>query len=49
VLAPPHASKAAIEAKLCTANGVVGARIARRDKTAFASARRWRWGDAVEP
>ena len=49
VLAPPQASKATIEAKLCTANGVVGASIARRDKASFASARRWRWGDAVEP
>jgi ribosomal protein RSM22 (predicted rRNA methylase) len=47
VLAPPHASKAAIEAKLCTADGIIGASIARRDKPGYARARRWRWGDAV--
>jgi ribosomal protein RSM22 (predicted rRNA methylase) len=47
VLAPPHASKAAIEAKLCTADGVINAGIARRDKIGYAAARRWRWGDAV--
>jgi ribosomal protein RSM22 (predicted rRNA methylase) len=45
VLAPPRTSKAAIEAKLCTADGVVEAGVARRDKTAYARARRWRWGD----
>jgi ribosomal protein RSM22 (predicted rRNA methylase) len=47
VLAPPHAGKAAIEAKLCTADGVIDASVARRDKPAYAQARRWRWGDAV--
>jgi ribosomal protein RSM22 (predicted rRNA methylase) len=48
VLAPPHASKAAIDAKLCTKAGVVQASVPRRDKTAYAKARRWRWGDAVD-
>jgi ribosomal protein RSM22 (predicted rRNA methylase) len=48
VLAQPHASKAAIEAKLCTADGAIASStIARRDKPAYASARRWRWGDSV--
>jgi len=47
VLAPPHVGKAAVEAKLCTTSGVTQASIARRDKAAYASARRWRWGDAV--
>jgi ribosomal protein RSM22 (predicted rRNA methylase) len=47
VLAPPHVGKAAVEAKLCTADGVTQASIPRRDKAAYASARRWRWGDAV--
>lgn len=47
VLAPPDVGKAEITAKLCTADGVELARIARRDKAAYASARRWRWGDAV--
>lgn len=48
VLAQPVVGKAAVEAKLCTASGVVEAGIARRDKQAYASARRWRWGDGVE-
>ncbi len=49
VLAPPHASKVAIEAKLCMAQGAVAhAVIPRRDKTAYATARRCRWGDAVD-
>jgi ribosomal protein RSM22 (predicted rRNA methylase) len=47
VLALPRASKVAIEAKLCTVSGVVEASIPRRDKAAYAGARRWRWGDAV--
>jgi ribosomal protein RSM22 (predicted rRNA methylase) len=48
VLAPPRVGKAAIDAKLCTADGVTEAAIPRRDKTAYAAARRWRWGDAVQ-
>ena len=48
VLAPPHTGKAAIDAKLCTLNGVVNASIPRRDKAAYAAARRWRWGDGVQ-
>lgn len=47
VLAPPHVGKAATTAKLCTPSGVVQASIPRRDKPAYAQARRWRWGDAV--
>jgi ribosomal protein RSM22 (predicted rRNA methylase) len=47
VLAPPHVGKAAVEAKLCTSDGVAQAGIPRRDRAAYASARRWRWGDAV--
>ena len=47
VLAPPHVGKAGIGAKLCAATGVVGATVPRRDKAAYAQARRWRWGDAV--
>jgi ribosomal protein RSM22 (predicted rRNA methylase) len=47
VLAPPHLSKVEVTAKLCTAHGLVQARIPHRDKTAYAIARRWRWGDAV--
>jgi len=48
VLAPPVQTKAAITAKLCTADGVAMATVQRRNKEAYAKARRWRWGDAVE-
>jgi ribosomal protein RSM22 (predicted rRNA methylase) len=48
VLAAPHAGKAAIDAKLCTPRGVVNAGVPRRDKAAYATARRWRWGDGVQ-
>jgi ribosomal protein RSM22 (predicted rRNA methylase) len=47
VLAPPHVGKAAITAKLCTIDGVIPAGIPRRDKAAYATARRWRWGDTA--
>lgn len=47
VLAPPDVGKAGITAKLCTEEGVVIAEVPRRDKAAYANARRWRWGDAV--
>jgi ribosomal protein RSM22 (predicted rRNA methylase) len=47
VLAPPLAGKAAIAAKLCTPNGIAFTKIPRRDKSAYARARRWLWGDAV--
>jgi ribosomal protein RSM22 (predicted rRNA methylase) len=47
VLAPPHIGKAAVEVKLCTIEDVRLTSIPRRDKAAYASARRWRWGDAV--
>ncbi|MDD1532625.1 MULTISPECIES: small ribosomal subunit Rsm22 family protein [unclassified Bradyrhizobium] len=47
VLAPPDVGKAEITAKLCTEDGVELAKVPRRDKAAYAAARRWRWGDAV--
>lgn len=47
VLAAPVVGKAEITAKLCTADGLAQAKIPRRDKAAYAQARRWRWGDAV--
>jgi ribosomal protein RSM22 (predicted rRNA methylase) len=47
VLAPPDAGKVEVSAKLCTAGGVDVAKVPRRDKAAYATARRWRWGDAV--
>jgi ribosomal protein RSM22 (predicted rRNA methylase) len=47
VLAQPVVTKIEVTAKLCTADGVVTAKIPRRAKTDYAAARRWRWGDAV--
>ena len=47
VLAQPALGKAEISAKLCTAEGLALARVARRDKQAYARARHWRWGDAI--
>jgi ribosomal protein RSM22 (predicted rRNA methylase) len=47
VLAQPIVGKAEISAKLCTADGLAIAKVPRRDKAAYAAARRWRWGDAV--
>ncbi|MGY3454292.1 small ribosomal subunit Rsm22 family protein [Bradyrhizobium sp. USDA 4353] len=49
VLAPPVVTKIAATAKLCLADGSAAAvSIPRRDKPAFAAARRWDWGDGVE-
>jgi ribosomal protein RSM22 (predicted rRNA methylase) len=47
VLAQPVASKVEVSAKLCTAGGLSLAKVPHRDKTAYARARRWRWGDAA--
>jgi ribosomal protein RSM22 (predicted rRNA methylase) len=47
VLAPPVVGKAEIAARLCAPDGVVLAKVPRRDKAAYARARRWSWGDAV--
>ena len=47
VLAPPVVSKVEVSAKLCTASGVSFTKVPRRDKAAYAKARRWRWGDAL--
>lgn len=48
VLAQPVVSKVEVTAKLCTAEGVVVAKVPRRAKADYAAARRWRWGDAVK-
>jgi ribosomal protein RSM22 (predicted rRNA methylase) len=45
VLAPPSVSKVEVTAKLCTVGGLEIAKVPHRDKTAYAKARRWRWGD----
>jgi ribosomal protein RSM22 (predicted rRNA methylase) len=47
VLAPPRTTKPAIELKLCTAAGVELRAIPRRDKPAYATARRLEWGDSA--
>jgi ribosomal protein RSM22 (predicted rRNA methylase) len=47
VLAQPVVSKVEVTAKLCTAEGVVLTKVPRRAKADYASARRWRWGDAA--
>jgi ribosomal protein RSM22 (predicted rRNA methylase) len=47
VLAPPISGKAEIAAKLCAPDGLTLAKVLRRDKPAYARARRWGWGDAV--
>jgi ribosomal protein RSM22 (predicted rRNA methylase) len=47
VLAQPAVSKVEIAAKLCTPEGLTVAKVPRRAKAYYASARRWRWGDAV--
>lgn len=47
ILAQPVVGKAEISAKLCTPDGVTIAKVPRRDKTAYAIARHWRWGDAM--
>jgi len=47
VLAQPTVGKVEVTAKLCTRDGVTTARVPRRDKEAYARARRWRWGNGV--
>lgn len=48
VLAPPRAGKPSIELKLCTPAGALENRFAaRRDKAAYAVARRIDWGEAL--
>jgi ribosomal protein RSM22 (predicted rRNA methylase) len=47
VLAQPVLTKVEVTAKLCTADGLVLAKVPRRARADYAVARRWRWGDAV--
>jgi len=47
VLAPAAVGKVEVSAKLCRADGVKIAKVPRRDKAAYANARRWRWGEAL--
>lgn len=45
ILAPPRTAKPRIDFKLCTPSGLERRTVAKRDKTAFAVARRLDWGD----
>lgn len=48
ILAPPHAAKPGITFKLCTPQGTAEPRfVPRRDKRAYAVARRLDWGDVL--
>lgn len=46
VLAAPRVSKGGTVFKLCGAEGLAARTVVRRDKAAYAAARRLRWGDA---
>jgi ribosomal protein RSM22 (predicted rRNA methylase) len=48
VLAPPHLSKIEVSAKLCTAAGLQLVKVPHRDRQAYAAARRWSWGNALD-
>jgi ribosomal protein RSM22 (predicted rRNA methylase) len=47
VLAQPAVTKIEVTAKLCTADGLMVAKVPHRVKADYAAAKRWRWGDAV--
>jgi ribosomal protein RSM22 (predicted rRNA methylase) len=47
VLAQPIVTKVEVAAKLCTPAGLSLTKVPRRARAEYASARRWRWGDAV--
>jgi ribosomal protein RSM22 (predicted rRNA methylase) len=47
VLAQPTTTKIEVTAKLCTPTGLAVTKVSRRAKSDYASARRWRWGNAV--
>jgi ribosomal protein RSM22 (predicted rRNA methylase) len=47
VLTQPLVTKVEVTARLCTPAGLAVTKVPRRAKADYASARRWRWGDAV--
>jgi ribosomal protein RSM22 (predicted rRNA methylase) len=47
IIAPPHATKAGVDLKLCTAEGIVPRKVMKRDKAAFRAVARAKWGDAL--
>jgi ribosomal protein RSM22 (predicted rRNA methylase) len=48
VLAPPVITKIAVTTKACTADGLAHLSAPRRDKPAYAVARKRRWGDLID-
>jgi ribosomal protein RSM22 (predicted rRNA methylase) len=48
VLAPPRTGKPGVDLKLCTADGLDRRFVAKRDKAAYAVARRLDWGDETD-
>jgi ribosomal protein RSM22 (predicted rRNA methylase) len=48
VLTHPRVGKVAVDAKLCTRDGIVTATAARRERARYAAQKRWRWGDRVD-
>jgi ribosomal protein RSM22 (predicted rRNA methylase) len=47
IIGPPHATKAGVDLKLCTAEGIVPRKVMKRDKAAFRAVARAKWGDAL--
>jgi ribosomal protein RSM22 (predicted rRNA methylase) len=47
ILAQPVVTKVEVSARLCTPAGLALTKVPRRARTDYASARRWRWGDAI--
>ncbi len=47
VLAQPLATKIAVTAKICAADGIKIASVPHRDKAAYKRAKKWSWGDAI--
>lgn len=48
ILRPPRAGKGGVEFRLCAPEGLESRTVARRDKAAYAAARRLGWGDRLE-
>jgi ribosomal protein RSM22 (predicted rRNA methylase) len=49
ILTPPRAGKPGIELRVCGPDGVAAQFVSRRDKPAHARARRFDWGDVLDP
>lgn len=49
ILAQPKVTKVAVTAKLCTTDGLKTVDIPHRDKANYTVAKKWAWGDTVQP